>query len=412
MIENFSWQRPDYGSIVAQRIATLRRLRATPGALAAMRAVYRDDPARFIDDWGYTSDPRNVERGLPAAIPFKLWPRQVEWCNWVLERWKRGEPGITEKSRDSGVSWLAIALGSTLCLFNHGLVIGFGSRKEEYIDQRGAPKALFEKARFFLQHLPAEFLGGWERDKHAPHMRVLFPSTGSAMTGEAGDGIGRGDRTSLYLVDESAFLERPQLVDASLSATTNCRIDISTPNGRGNPFAERRHSGRIPVFTFHWRDDPRKGEDWYRRQVATLDPVTLAQEVDINYSASVEGIVIPAAWVNAAIDAHKKLGITPSGSRCAALDVADEGIDKNALAMRHGIALEHLESWSGKGGDIFATVVRAFGLCEQLGVDSLEYDADGLGSGVRGDARIINEQRQAAKSPRFTTAHFAAAPEC
>lgn len=89
-------------------------------------------------------------------------------------------------------------------------------------------------------------------------MRILFPETESAMTGEAGDGIGRGDRTSFYIVDESAFLERPYLADASLSATTNCRQDISTPNGMANSFAERRHSGKIDVFTFHWRDDPRK----------------------------------------------------------------------------------------------------------------------------------------------------------
>jgi hypothetical protein len=100
------------------------------------------------------------------------------------------------------------------------MVIGVGSRKEEYVDKIGAPKALFEKARFFLSHLPAEFLGGWNRDQHAPHMRILFPGTGSALTGESGDGIGRGDRASLYFVDEAAFLERAELVDASLSQTT------------------------------------------------------------------------------------------------------------------------------------------------------------------------------------------------
>ncbi|MDP1260138.1 TerL protein, partial [Klebsiella quasipneumoniae] len=88
-------------------------------------------------------------------------------------------------------------------------------------------------------------------------------------------------------VDESAFLERPELVDASLSATTNCRQDISTPNGNANSFAIRRHSGKIKVFTFHWRDDPRKSQDWYEKQVELLDPVTVAQEIDIDYNASV-----------------------------------------------------------------------------------------------------------------------------
>lgn len=390
---------PDYPAIIAQRLERLRRLRANPGALPALVAFYRDNPWQFVSDWGMTSDPRNIERGLPAAVPFVLWPRQVEWCQWVLERWRRGEAGITEKSRDSGVTWLAVALSCSLCLFHHGLVIGFGSRKLEFVDQIGAPKSIFEKARLFLSHLPAEFLGGWSRDRDAPFMRIRFPGTGSAITGEGGDGIGRGDRTSLYFVDEAAFLERPELIDASLSATTNCRIDISTPNGRANPFAIKRHSGRISAFSFHWRDDPRKGDEWYRRRCEQLDPVTLAQEVDINYAASVEGIVIPQHWVQAAIDAHRKLGFEPTGARCAALDVADEGTDLCAFAGRRGVLLEHLESWSGKGGDILQSVVRAFHLCEMHGYNSLEYDGDGLGAGVRGDARIINEERGKAGKP-------------
>ena len=79
-------------------------------------------------------------------------------------------------------------------------------------------------------------------------MRINFAHTGSSISGEAGDGIGRGDRSSLYFVDESAFLERPELVEASLSQTTNCRIDVSTPHGMANPFAEKRHSGMVKVL--------------------------------------------------------------------------------------------------------------------------------------------------------------------
>jgi phage terminase large subunit len=262
------------------------------------------------------------------------------------------------------------------------------------------------EARFLLSQLPAEFLGGWDRDKHAPHMRVLLPGTGSAMTGEAGDGIGRGDRTSIYFVDEAAFLERPELVDASLSATTNCRIDVSTPNGLSNPFAQRRHSGKVKVFTFHWRHDPRKDQDWYARQAEILDPVTLASEVDIDYRGSVEGALIPSAWIQAAIGAHVKLGIEPTGMRRGGLDVADEGADKNAFAGRRGILLEHLHSWSGKGGDIYQGVVRAFALCDAYGYGTFDYDADGLGAGVRGDARRINEDRRAEGRPEIDDQPF------
>jgi hypothetical protein len=390
---HFDYRNPDYRAVFAWRMNALQRLRRDPQSLAAVKRFYRDHPAQFITDWGMTTDPRNVERGLPASIPFILFPRQEAWVEWFIERWKSQEPGITEKTRDMGMSWLTIGLACTVCLFNDGVVVGFGSRKEEYVDKIGAPKSLFEKARTFMSQIPPEFRGSWDRNKHAPHMRILFPDTGSVITGESGDGIGRGDRTSFYIVDESAYLERPALIDASLSATTNCRQDVSTPNGMGNSFAQKRHGGKIKVFTFHWRDDPRKDEAWYAKQVAELDPVTVAQEIDINYSASVEGVLIPSAWVQAAIDAHRKLGIEPTGSRFAAMDVADQGTDLNAFASRHGVVLDHIESWTGKGDDIFGSVERAFRICDTLGCDYFEYDADGLGAGVRGDARVINERR-------------------
>jgi hypothetical protein len=413
----FDWKRPDYVAVYEWRLERLRRIREAvaaevaekrePVVLPALRTYYRDHPGQFIIDWGITFDPRNPERGLPAIVPFLLFPKQEEYVEWLLERWKAQEPGITEKSRDMGMSWLTVGIGATLCMFRPGMVIGYGSRKEEYVDKIGDPKALFTRARQFIACVPPEFRGKWNPKQDAPHLRILFPDTGSAMTGEAGDNIGRGDRTSIYFVDESAFLERPLLVDASLSATTNCRQDISTPNGMGNPFAQKRHGGAIKVFTFHWHDDPRKDDAWYRKKVLEIDnPVVVAQEIDLNYAASVEGVLIPSAWVQAAIDAHKKLGIEPSGAKRGALDVADEGRDKNAFCGRYGFLIQHLEQWSGKGSDLFATTQKAMGLCDTLGYESLLYDADGLGSGVRGDSRIINDARRVEGKSEILTDPF------
>jgi len=389
----FDFREPDYAAVLQHRAARLERLREDPELLAAMFTFYRDNPAQFIIDWGVTTDPRNVEKNRPAQVPFILFPKQEEWVGWLVDNWRTGRPGLTEKTRDMGMSWLSVAVACTLCLFNPGLAIGFGSRKQEYVDLIGSPKSLFEKARMFLQLLPVEFRGGWSRDKHAPHMRLMFPDAGSVITGEAGDGIGRGDRASIYFVDEAAFLERPQLVDASLSATTNCRQDISTPNGPANPFAQKRFGGKIPVFTFSWRDDPRKDDAWYAYQCDILDPVTVAQELDINYSASLEGVMIPAVWVQAAVNAHVKLGFGISGELRGALDVADQGSDKNALILGRGVVIQSAEAWSGKESDIFATVERAFTTCDINGLTAFDYDSDGLGAGVRGDARVLNDQR-------------------
>lgn len=405
-MSDFDFRHPDYLAIFNQRVERLNRIRKNPGCLPALRTYYRDHPADFISDWGITVDPRNVERGLPAAIPFILFPRQREWIEWTMERWQGQENGLTEKTRDMGLSWLSVALASTLCLFNEGVMIGFGSRKEEYVDRIGSPKSLFWKARKFIENVPPEFRPGWDPRKHAPHMRINFPFTSASISGEAGDGIGRGDRSSLYFVDEAAFLERPELVEASLSQTTNCRIDISTPHGMGNPFAEKRHGGRIPVFTFHWRDDPRKDEAWYADQCEKLDPITVAQEIDINYQASVEGILIPSEWAQAAVGAHKKLGFEATGQRFGALDVADEGKDKNAFLATHGVVIESAQAWSGKGSDIYGTVQRAFQICDTENLEGFRYDGDGLGAGVRGDARMINEDRKQRRQRQKTVTQF------
>jgi hypothetical protein len=391
---NFDFRNPDYTSVFVYRQERLKAIRANPEKIPLLRMYYRDNPAQFIIDWGCTFDPRNVERGLPAVVPFLLFERQEEWINFTLENWKLQEPMVTVKSRDMGLSWLSVGLASSMCLFNREMVIGFGSRKEEYVDKIGAPKSLFYKARMFSKMLPQEFRSGFDETRTAPHMRITYPDTGSVIVGESGDGIGRGDRSSIYFVDESAFLERPQLVEASLSQTTNCRSDISTPNGSNNPFAEKVLGENIKSFVFHWREDPRKDQDWYDKQLRILDPVTVAQEIDMNFNASVEGILIPSAWVQSAIDAHKKLEIEYAGEKTSALDPADKGKDENAQAFRNGILLEDVKSWHGSTvEDIFGTTNKAFDNCDEKGYRRLRFDSDGLGAGVRGDGRVLNETR-------------------
>ncbi|EMQ1857751.1 TerL protein [Salmonella enterica] len=403
----FDFKNPDYVQVFEWRMERLQRIRQNPEILPALKQFYRANPAQFIIDWGMTTDPRNLDYGLPVTIPFLLFPKQEEWIHWILERWRSRENGLTEKSREMGLSWTSVGLACSLCLFNKEMVIGFGSRKEEYVDSTGDPKALFWKARRFVETLPVEFRGSWNGKKHAPYMRVEFPDTGAIIKGEAGDNIGRGDRSTLYFVDEAAFLQRPQMIDAALSQTTRCRIDLSSVNGMANPFAQKRHGGKIPVFTFHWTSDPRKDQAWYDNECAKIDdPVIVAQELDLNYLASVEGVLIPAEWVQAAIDAHTELGIQPSGMRIGAMDVADEGRDKNACALRYGFLLDDVQEWSGKGSDIYESVVKVFGLCDDFGADEFRFDEDGLGAGVRGDARAINEQREAEDIAQITATPF------
>lgn len=394
----FDWKKPDYDRVVAHRLAMLARIRSDPKAtssiVADLKDLYREHPAQMVCDWGITVDPRNIERGLPAVVPFIPFDAQVEFMDAVVEQWRARKDFLVEKSRDMGISWCAVAISDVLCLLYDHMAVGFGSRKAELVDKLGDPKSLLYKARIFLQYLPREFRGTWDVKKNSKEMQIDFPETGSVIAGEAGDDIGRGDRKAIYFVDEACHLEHPASVDAALSATTNCRVEMSSVKGMDNPFAQRRFSNKVRVFTFHWRRDPRKDDAWYAEICDKLAPTVVAQEVDINYSASVDGIIIPSLWVQAAVDAHVKLGIEPTGLRMGSLDVADRGADKNAFAVKHGVLLEHVEQWSGTdAGDLYASTVRAFRLCDDFGLSMFCYDADGMGAGIRGDARVVNAER-------------------
>ena len=86
---NFDFKNPDYVPVFEWRIESLNRLRANPELLSPLKDFYKNNPGQFIIDWGITSDPRNVEKGLPALLPFLLFEKQEEWVHWFMERWKR-----------------------------------------------------------------------------------------------------------------------------------------------------------------------------------------------------------------------------------------------------------------------------------------------------------------------------------
>jgi hypothetical protein len=400
-MKNFDFKNPDYQSVFTERAARLAWIHSNPESIPGLIKHYSQDDniPQFISDWGMTYDPRNMSKkkgGRPAYIPFILFKRQVEWVEEFLYCFNNEEPLVCPKTRDMGLSWLSIAVACSLCVLRGGITAGFGSRKEILVDRKGDPSCLFYKAKFFINNLPVFFRGGFVEKTHASSMKIEIPRMSSFITGEAGDGIGRGGRASFYIVDESAFLVRPHLTEASLSETTDCRVDISTVNGSANPFAQKIINKTCRIFEFDWRQDPRKDEKWYQSRVKRLDPVTLAQEINRDLNASKEGIIIPSAWVQAAIGAHKKLKIKPTGKGQGAFDVADDGKDKNAFCGRKGILLNHLESWHGRGAesDIAKSTAKCFRLCDQHGYDGFYYDGIGIGAGVKGDSRILNEKRE------------------
>ena len=90
--------------------------------------------------------------------------------------------------------------------------------------------------------------------------------------------------------------------------------------------------------------------------------------------------VVPYSWLLQCVEAWERW--EPSGFTYVGLDIADSdgGGDENALAVRRGAALLHVESWMSS--DQGATARRADSLCREYDATRLYFDRQGVGAGV------------------------------
>jgi phage terminase large subunit len=409
LVRTDSWP-PDYQRVVAERAARAFAMRTRPGAVQGAMVYYADKPTEWIEHWVDTFDPRNAGTTKPTRMPFVLFQRQREFIEFLHTCSKAETHGLIEKSRDMGATWLCCAYSVWSFLFVPGANIGWGSRKAASVDQIGNMNSIFEKMRYILRSIPREFWPPGFTEEHISHMRIHAPN-GNSITGESGDDVGRGGRTQIYFKDESAHYEHPEMIEASLGDNTRVQIDISSVNGLGNVFHRKRESGvdwcggdvvrgRTNVFVMDWRDHPDKTSDWYeeRRSKASEEGLLhiFAQEVDRNYAASVEGVVIPAEWVKSAVDAHLALKWKEAeNDPCyAGLDVADGGGDRNALAIREASVLRNVEQWGER--DTGVTTRRALDgvlpYARKRRRVHLQYDSVGVGAGVKSEGNRLKDE--------------------
>lgn len=393
---------PNYKKIFTERTKLFESCDKSFAAQDACRAYYKDRYIEFIQDWCITIDPRNAGSEKASFLPFMLFPVQKDFCHCLIECVKNKENMLCEKSRDMGVTWLASAMSVWFFLFWDNASVGWGSRKEALVDRIGDPDSIFEKIRKILEHLPYFLLPvDFDLKKNSNFMKIVNPENSSVITGEGGDNIGRGGRSLVYFKDESAHYQHADKIEAALGDNTNTQVDISSVQGTNTIFYQKRMAGEVwrpgkniksgitRVFIMDWKDHPNKSDEWYtkRRDKAEREGILhlFYQEVDRDYQASVEGVVIEARWVRAAIDAHKKLKFEAEGDMVAGLDVADEGVDKNAIAFRKGSIFLDAREWSGKNKDVGITARKSMSLCLQKKVDSFQYDNIGVGAGVKAE---------------------------
>lgn len=405
-LQHHEWP-PNYDGVYAWRLRTIAALEADPILLESAHAFYEEHPAEFIMHWMDTFDPRKVRN---KWMPFVFFERQGEMVQFLEDCRTSSRNGLMEKCRDAGATWVSCGYSVWAWLYIDGMSIGWGSRKESLVDKLGDADSIFEKMRLIISKLPKVFQPkGWSPRTHATYMKMINPSNGASISGEAGDNIGRGGRKSIYFKDESAHYERPEKIEAALGDNTNVQIDISSVNGLGNVFHRRRESGYewyaghdAPkdaqlVFIMDWSHHPDKTKEWYeaRKEKAIREGMQhlFAQEVDRDYSAAISNTIIAYEWIQAAVDAHLTIPYLASieipNVWSAGLDVADEGEDRNALTMRQWIILRSCEEWGER--DPGVSCRRTIAATRAHRGIAVQYDSIGVGSAVKAEYNRLKD---------------------
>jgi len=345
----------------------------------------KEDVVWFINNWVFGYDPRNAGTPFPAKVPFVLRPKQEEMVEWLEDLESDAQNGLIEKSRSEGATFVSLAYGLHHWLFVDGFSMAVGSRKLDLVDKSGNLDSLLPKFRYMLYNLPTWMQPhGFVPDEHDNFCRITNPKIESSIKGEAGANMGRGGRSTFYLVDEWAHVQQQQSVNAAIGDNARFHVKLSTPSGSQDMMQTEKHSGRYRVFRLHWQDNPVKnytakagGEviyPWYEKQKADKDPVSLAQEVDIDYGAAAENVVIPSKWVRAAVEMQASEGsVWRSGC-----DVGGTR-DRTVYVHRRGPVVTRVKP-------IQVGERRQAGEVKQLCIEDetkvLYYDRMGVGSGI------------------------------
>ena len=229
-LDHHEWP-PNYTGIFAWRMRQLAAMRKDPSLVVGAKAYYSTRPAEWIQHWVDTFDPRRTDN---KWIPFTFFKRQEELVRFLHECRNGSENGLIEKCRDAGATWVCCAYSVWSWLFIPNDAIGWGSRKSDLVDKLGDADSIFEKMRLIINRIPPEFLpDGFNPRLHATYMKMINPETGATISGEAGDNIGRGGRSSMYFKDEAQPLSSKILTPSGWTLMGGVRVGqhVSHPDG-------------------------------------------------------------------------------------------------------------------------------------------------------------------------------------
>lgn len=89
--------------------------------------------------------------------------------------------------------------------------------------------------------------------------------------------------------------------------------------------------------------------------------------------------VIKRTWLESAVDAHIKLGVTPEGVNRIGYDIADDGGDKNASIRTRGVVTVSANQWQGLEDKLLASCTRVYAEAVEHNAE-IHYDSIGVGA--------------------------------
>ncbi len=284
----------EYQEKLTQRLKINDACNRSKEAQILTYGLCKDDPIFFIENFGWTFDPRPEHE--PYHLPFILFPYQKDVIEWIIKKIKNGEDGLIEKSRDMGVTWLVIWTFIWFWRFSDTFSGLIGSYKEALVDNR-TKDSIFGMIDYGLDNMPKWLLPHRFKPKdHRQRMKLVNSENFNLIAGDTmNPDFARGSRKTAVFLDEGASWEYFRDAWESSGDTTPCRLTVSTPKGR-NAFAILRESG-IDVLTIHWKKHPFKDDKWYEFEKERRTDEEVAQELDISYHRSQEGRVYPE-WDN------------------------------------------------------------------------------------------------------------------
>ena len=204
--ERSSWQKFDILEEMRRRAEILKAASKDLALQAGLREMCKRDIAFFANNFCWIYEPRP---GMEHILPWVMYPHELLQIDFMNERFRLREDGLTEKSREMGATWTACLWSLHHFLFDEEFSVLIGSRVEDLVDNK-LMDSIFGKIDFLLQHIPTWLRPhGFDFLKHRTYMKIVHPKNYNSITGEStNQQFSRSGRYSSILLDEFAFTER------------------------------------------------------------------------------------------------------------------------------------------------------------------------------------------------------------